>query len=159
MTSQAARFDFVDTVKFCSRSVPFYSGYSTFYSEDCHFPLSAIDGTHCSSEKYSKNRSRILISCHKLEGSIAFTKLETQLLQTTWHKANALPFSRPPLLSLGDVGLPIESSTFWISSRPNLIVEISPIWIPTTRSYHRSRFWDNFDLFLIKINRFWSLFN
>ena len=37
----------------------------------------------------------------------------------------------------------------------NLIVNFGLIWISTMRSYRRSRFWYNFDLFLIKVDHFW----
>ena len=58
------------------------------------------------------------------------------------------------VLSLGDAGLRIESLTIRIPSRPNLIVDFHPIWNPTTKLYHRSRFWSNFDLFSITIDYF-----
>ena len=44
------------------------------------------------------------------------------------------------LVSLGDYGSQIESSTIWILSRPNSIVNYNPIPIPTTISCSRSQF-------------------
>ena len=57
-------------------------------------------------------------------------------------------------LSLGDAGLQTESSTIWISSHSNLIVDYDPIQITTTRSYCWSQFQSNFDLLLIKLITF-----
>ena len=53
------------------------------------------------------------------------------------------------VLSLGDVGLQIESSKIRISSRPNLIIKKDLIPIPTTILYCWSRFWYKFILFCI----------
>ena len=62
-------------------------------------------------------------------------------------------------LSLEDAGLQIESSKIRIPSRPNSIVDFGPIGNPTTKLYRQLQFQSNFDLFSIKIDHFWSIFD
>ena len=58
------------------------------------------------------------------------------------------------LVSLGDAGLHIKSSTIQIPSRPDLIIDYNMNPIPTTDSSRQTRFQFKFNPFLIKVNLF-----
>ena len=60
---------------------------------------------------------------------------------------------------LSRLGFQIELSTIRIPSRPNLIVDIGPIRNLAKNLYRRLRYRSIFDLFLIKFNYFWSIFD
>ena len=85
------------------------------------------------------------------------------IANSTSHLVHQLNNNIAPLdylmVSLGDVGLQIESSTISIPSSQNLIIDFGPIRNPTTKLYHRSRFRSNFDFFSIKIDHFRSIFD
>ena len=55
------------------------------------------------------------------------------------------------IVSLGDYGFRIESSTIEILIRPDLIIDYDTNPIPSQRSSLRSQFRCYFDLFLIKV--------
>ena len=61
-------------------------------------------------------------------------------------------------VSSGDAGLQIKSLRIWIPSRLNLIIDFGPIWIWRQKLYRWSQFRSYFDLFSIKFDHFWSLF-
>ena len=58
---------------------------------------------------------------------------------------------------LSDAGLRIKLSTIRIPSRPNSIVYYNTNPIPRWRLSWRSRIPCNYELFLIKVNRFWLI--
>ena len=77
---------------------------------------------------------------------------------TKWQNSNFLKTivwkNACSLVSLGHAGLRIESSRIRIPSHPNLIIDNDKNPISRQRLSQRSGFQCNFDLFLIKVDRF-----